>query len=208
MTRTPALIGLLLLTLSPASPAVSLGKIGPTYPIREENLLTFIQQRLQEKQQSGELAKLEDEARRRGVAAVENPAPVPGLGPTETARTFYYDPTYTLDHTIFDDQGKLLFAAGTRKNPLEIVSLSQHLLFFDARDRRQVAKARELIDHYGGHVKPILVGGAYLALMKAWQIPVFYDQRGMLTRRLGITHVPALVSQQGLLLRIDELVLR
>lgn len=207
MTRTPALIGLLLLTLPPASPAVSLGTIGPTYPIREENLLTFIQQRLQEKQQSGELAKLEDEARRRSVAAVENPAPVPGLGPAEESRTFYFDPTYTLDHNIFDDRGKLLFAAGTRKNPLEVVSLSKHLLFFDARDRRQVAKARELIDFYGGRVKPILVGGSYLELMKAWHMPVFYDQRGVLTRRLGIAHVPALVSQQGLRLRIDEFTL-
>jgi len=205
MTRAPTLLGLLFLTLPPAALAVSLGTIGPTYPIREQNLLTFIQERLQEKQQSGELAKLEDEARRRSVAAVENPASVPGLGLTETARTFYYDPTYTLDHNIFDDQGKLLFAAGTKKNPLEVVSLSQHLLFFDARDKRQVAKARKLIAFYRGRVKPILVGGSYLKLMKAWRIPVFYDQRGVLTRRLGIAHVPALVSQQGLRLRIDEL---
>jgi conjugal transfer pilus assembly protein TraU len=40
--------------------------------------------------------------------------------------------------------------------------------------------------------------------MKSWRIPVYYDQQGLLTRRLGITQVPALVSQEGLRLRIDE----
>jgi conjugal transfer pilus assembly protein TraW len=101
----------------------------------------------------------------------------------------------------------LLFAEGTRKNPLEVVSLSRHLLFFDARDPRQVKHARELSGRYAGRVKPILTGGSYLDLMKAWRVPVYYDQAGTLTRRFGIRQVPALVSQDGLRLRIDELVL-
>jgi conjugal transfer pilus assembly protein TraW len=200
-------LALILLALPVTASAVSLGVIGPTYPIQEQNLLAFIQERLQEKARSGELEKREEEARRRSVAAVENPSPVLGLSPTVTARTFYYDPTYTLDHNIFDDKGRLLFPAGTKKNPLEIVSLSKHLLFFDARDHRQVVLARRLMDRYGGHVKPILVGGSFLDLMKVWKTPVYYDQRGTLTRRLQITHVPALVSQDGLRLRIDELTL-
>ena len=56
-------------------------------------------------------------------------------------------------------------------------------------------------------MKPILVGGSYLDLMKSWRTPVFYDQDGLLIKRLGIQHVPAIVSQEGLRLRIDELVL-
>ena len=39
----------------------------------------------------------------------------------------------------------------------------------------------------------------------SWHVLVYYDQQGLLTRRLGITQVPALVSQDGLRLRIDEL---
>jgi conjugal transfer pilus assembly protein TraW len=99
----------------------------------------------------------------------------------------------------------LLFAAGTRKNPLEVVSLSKRLLFFDARDPRQVARARELIASYGGKVKPILTGGSYLDLMKAWRVAVYFDQQGTLTRRFGIRQVPALVSQEGQRLRVDEM---
>ncbi|WP_420475241.1 type-F conjugative transfer system protein TraW [Noviherbaspirillum sp. ST9] len=187
--------------------AVDLGTIGPLYPIAEPHLLDDIRQRLQEKERSGELKRREQRARERGVDAVAHPQPVAGVRAAETARTFYFDPSFTLDRNVFDDKGQLLFAAGTRKNPLEVVALSKHLLFFDARDQRQVARARELITFYRGRAKPILVGGSYLDLMKAWRLRVYYDQQGLLTRRLGITQVPAIVSQEGLRLRIDELVL-
>lgn len=192
---------------APPATATDLGRIGPTYPIGEPHLLDFIQQRLQQKEHSGELKRLEEGARQRGVKSVTNPAPVPGLRATTVARTFHYDPTLVLDRNILDDQGRMLFPAGTRTNPLEIVALSKRLLFFDARDPRQVQQARRLIDAHGGRVKPILVGGSYLDLMKAWRERVYYDQNGTLTRQLGIAQVPALVSQDGLRLRIDELVL-
>jgi len=188
--------------------AEDLGTIGPTYPIGEANFLDLIKQRLREKEKTGELTKLEEQARNRAIDAVTNPKPISGIKATEMARTFYYDPTFTLDRNIFDDQGRLLFAAGTRKNPLEVVSMSKHLLFFDGRDKQQVVRAKELINFYGGKIKPILVGGSYLKLMKAWQSPVYYDQQGILTKRLGIKQVPAIVSQEGMRLRIDELVTR
>lgn len=185
--------------------AMDLGIIGPTYEISEPHLLQMIEQRLRAKERSGELGRLEAQARARGIATVKNPPPVTGLRATETARTFYFDPSFTLDRNILGPQGELLFAAGTRKNPLQVVSLSRHLLFFDARDPRQVGRARQLIALYQGGVKPILVGGSYLDLMQSWHVPVYYDQQGLLTRRLGIIQVPALVSQEGLRLRIDEL---
>jgi conjugal transfer pilus assembly protein TraW len=185
--------------------AMDLGVIGPTYEISEPHLLQMIEQRLREKERSGELVRLEAEARKRSIATVKNPPPVTGLRATDAVRTFYFDPSFTLDRNLLGPQGELLFAAGTRKNPLEVVSLSRHLLFFDARDPRQVGRARQLIALYQGRVKPILVGGSYLDLMQSWHLPVYYDQQGLLTRRLGITQVPALVSQDGLRLRIDEL---
>ena len=200
----PLVLGLLLGAAGGAR-AMDLGVIGPTYEISEPHLLQMIEQRLRAKERSGELGRLEAQARERGIATVKNPPPVTGLRPTDTVRTFYFDPSFALDRNILGPQGELLFAAGTRKNPLEVVSLSRHLLFFDARDPRQVGRARQLIALYQGRVKPILVGGSYLDLMQSWHIPVYYDQQGLLTRRLGITQVPALVSQEGLRLRIDEL---
>ena len=204
IASAPLVLGLMLGAADGAR-AMDLGVIGPTYEISEPHLLQMIEQRLREKERSGELGRLEAQARERGIATVKNPPPVTGLRPTDTVRTFYFDPSFTLDRNLLGPQGELLFAAGTRKNPLEVVSLSRHLLFFDARDPRQVGRARQLIALYQGRVKPILVGGSYLDLMQSWHVPVYYDQQGLLTRRLGITQVPALVSQEGLRLRIDEL---
>lgn len=208
MTRSRQILVSVILSASVSCMAEDLGTIGPTYPIGETNFLELIKQRLQEKEKTGELKKWEEQARIRGIETVRNPKPIPGIKPTETARTFYYDPTFTLDRNVLDDRGQLLFAAGTRKNPLEVVSMSKHLLFFDARDKKQVVRAKALMTFYNGKVKPILVGGSYLALMKAWQIPVYYDQQGVLIKRFGITQVPAIVSQEGMRLRIDELELQ
>ncbi|QDL38733.1 type-F conjugative transfer system protein TraW [Rhodoferax sediminis] len=199
------LTGLVALITTSWVNATDLGVIGPTYEISEPHLLRMIEQRLREKERTGELKHLEEEAKARGIETVTNPPPIADIRTTQTARTFYMDPSFTLDRNILDAQGRLLFPAGTRKNPLEIVSLSRHLLFFDARDRRQVDRARELMATYQGRVKPILTGGSYLDLMKSWRIPVYYDQQGLLTRRFGIHQVPALVSQEGQRLRIDEL---
>lgn len=193
--------------VGPASSS-DLGVIGPTYAISEPHLLEDIQQKLRDKQRSGELQRLMEDARRRGIATVRNPPPVDGLQATRQARSFYVDPSFALERNVSDARGLLLFAAGTRKNPLEVVSLSKRLLFFDARDRRQLNQAQQLIRQHGAGLKLILTGGSYLELMKAWQVRVYYDQQGTLTRRLGIRQVPALVSQEGLRLRVDELALR
>lgn len=200
-----ASVGLTALGGAVAARAADLGVIGPTYEIGEPHLLKMIEQRLRDKERSGELQRLQEQARARGMEAVTQPVPVAGARPTQRPRTFYFDPGFTLDRNILDARGQLLFAAGTRKNPLEVVALSKQLLFFDARDKRQVARARQLWISYGGRLKPILTGGSYLDLMKSWRVPVYYDQQGLLTRRLGISQVPALVSQEGLRLRIDEL---
>jgi len=80
-----------------------------------------------------------------------------------------------------------------------------HESAFDARDARQVAQAEGIIRHYEGRVKPILTQGDYPQIAKHWGRRVYYDQHGLITRKLGITQVPALVSQDGARLRIDEM---
>jgi conjugal transfer pilus assembly protein TraW len=186
--------------------AESLGVIGPTYPIGEEHLLKMIEARLRAKEQSGELARIQGQIVERGRQAVLAP-PALQLAAATAPRTYYVDPTYVLDRNIVDASGRLLFAAGTRANPLDIVTMGRRLLFFDGRDGRQVQMAERLgAGAQAITLKPILVGGSYLELMRRWKVPVYYDQKGILVKRLRIERVPALVSQEGRRLRIDELV--
>jgi conjugal transfer pilus assembly protein TraW len=185
--------------------AQDLGVIGPVYPIAEPSLLDVILAKLGAASDDGTLARLKREALARIRQGIDDPAPVPGLVRTRHPRHFHHDPSIVVQEAIRDADGRVVVPPGTVVNPLDTVPLSQALLFFDARDRDQVAEARKLIDARHGQVKPILTGGSYLELMRRWRRPVYYDQQGVLTTRLGIRQVPALVTQDGRRLRIDEL---
>src|SRR6202162_4135991 len=169
--------------VAPGNRAEDLGTVGETYAIAEPHLLTYIEQTLREKERSGDLANLEEQAKRRVVESIRNPKPLAGIRPTQTARTFYFDPSIKVEQNITDDKGNIIVPAGTTKNPLEVVSLSKHLLFFDGRDPQQVRDARALIDHYGGRGEATLMARAYPDLFEAWL---------------------RVVSQEGMRLRIDE----
>ena len=185
--------------------AQDLGVIGPVYPIAEPSLLEVILAKLREAEATGALAKLHREARTGITRGIENPTPIAKIKRTTRARSFYFDPSIVVPAAITDADGKVLIAPGTRVNPLDTVSMSKQLLFIDARDAAQVGRAKTLVDERGGKVKVILTGGSYLDLMRRWKLPVFFDQQGTLTDKLGIRHVPALITQEGKRLRIDEL---
>ena len=68
--------------------------------------------------------------------------------------------------------------------------------------------AKSLMKHYDGQLKAILVNGQPLEMSRQWKTQVYFDQGGSLVRKLGITRVPSLVSQEGKKLRIDELEVR
>ena len=185
--------------------AQDLGVIGPVYPIAEPSLLEVILSKLREADKTGVLARLQRETQGEVKRGIEQPAPIARITKTTKARSFYYDPSIVVPYAIADADGKVIVAPGTKVNPLDTVSLSKALLFIDARDAAQVGRARGILDERGGKVKVILTGGSYLELMRRWKRPVFFDQQGTLTDKLGIRHVSALVSQEGKRLRIDEI---
>ena len=191
--------------LSFVARAQELGVIGPVYPIAEPSLLEVILSKLRDAEATGVLARIQRETQANVKRGIEQPAPVERITKTIKARSFYYDPSIVVPYAIADAEGKVIVPPGTRVNPLDTVSLSKALLFIDARDSAQVGRARKIIAERGGKVKVILTGGSYLDLMRRWKRPVFYDQQGALTEKLGIRHVPALVSQEGKKLKIEEI---
>jgi len=180
-----------------------LGVVGPVYPIAEQDMLANIEQRLDTMQKSGERNRIESDAKARYLAYVERPAGINLPRATQT-KTHYIDPTLTLPYDIKDDRGRILYPAGTTVNPLDYLPLPQQLVFFDGDDPAQVKWAKLLLDKNPAHVKPILVNGPVLDLMKEWKIRVYYDQRGRLVRRFVIKSVPATVSQDGKRLKVVE----
>lgn len=192
--------------LAPAR-ATDYGKIGPTYPVRESDMLAWIEQRVAAKVASGEVLRHQQQQAKKIRHKLHNPEPLRSVTRASKSRTVYYDPTFVVEENVTDDSGRILVLAGTTINPLERVGLSRPLVFFDARDKNQVAFAKRYLDGRAGLAKPILVGGSYFELMKQWQTPVYFDQQSALIRKLGIRHVPAIVVQDGKRLRIDEIAL-
>ena len=203
--RHAALILVLGITAASGAGAEDLGVIGPVYAIAEPSLLEVIRTRLHEMEASGALGRLQRESQAHIRHEIEQPAPVAGITRTTRVRSFEFDPSIEVPYPITDAEGRVIVAPGTRVNPLDVVSLSRPLLFIDARDATQVDEAQHLISERHGQLKLILIGGSYLELMRRWKRPVFFDQQGRLTTQLGIRHVPALVTQAGKRLHIDEL---
>lgn len=188
--------------LSGAAHAAHLDAIGEVFPIAEEDAIEYVQRSVRERHASGESDQLQRKHRERVAKQLAEPTPVSGLRRTATPTVRHVDPTVQLDRDLRDPQGALILARGTRANPLDTMSLSKGLLLFDARDRDQVVWAtRELA---GAPALPVLVAGSYAELMRRWNRPVYFDQGGALVRRLGVTQVPARITQDGTRLRIEE----
>jgi conjugal transfer pilus assembly protein TraW len=181
--------------------------LGPTYPVAEPDMIQEIQNKLKAMKASGRLSQLQKEAVARSERHIETPVPVAGLRTTDHPRTFYFDPSWHAPHDVVTPDGHTIVHAGQVVNPLDYVSLSSNLVFFDGRDPAQVARVADLIRLYSGRVKAIMVAGEPLKLTRAWKRQIYFDQGGTLIRRFGIRQVPAVVSQDTAQkrLRVDEI---
>jgi conjugal transfer pilus assembly protein TraW len=185
--------------------AEDLGVIGPTYEITETDLTEVILGGLKQMQANGQLAQLERKYKNSVIHGIENPKPVPGIRVTETARTFYVDPTYVLDRDITDGHGRLLYPVGTTVNPFDYERMSKAFLFFDESDPQQVAFAKRFIATSKILVKPILLAGEPFNLMRKWKKRVYFDQMGVLAKKFSISRTPSVVTQEGRNFRVDEI---
>ncbi|NHZ94032.1 type-F conjugative transfer system protein TraW, partial [Massilia sp. CCM 8733] len=138
------LLGGLALASSLAS-AIDHGRIGPTYPIKEPDMLEWIEKRVAAKVASGEALRYQQQQTEKIERKLLNPAPLQSVTKATKGRTAYYDPTFVVDENVADDRGRILVAAGTTINPLDRVGLSRPLIFFDARDTSQVAFAKRFL---------------------------------------------------------------
>lgn len=187
--------------------AKDLGVMGETYPIVERDFLDFIQARITKMQQGGEWQKLKNQFQQDAIRYRDRPKKVESITRAQKTKSWAYDPSIRLDHDLITPDGKPIAAAGTRVNPLDYISLSKALIFYNGDDPDQVSWALAQDKKLNRRTKFILVQGSLLQQEKKCQKQVYFDQEGRLTTRFGIAHVPAMVSQEGLVLRIKEFLL-
>jgi conjugal transfer pilus assembly protein TraW len=185
-----------LFLLCPAS-SWDLGVFGETFVIAEKDLLEHIFSRLKVLQETGKLEMEQKKVTERIKEMISHPQPISGITPTQVRREYQFDPTITVTRDLTDHRGQVFAKKGEQFNPLDRISFSKPLLFIDGDDEKQVqwAVSKTKDTSIQGHEfsKVILVKGAPLELGKRLNREIYFDQHGVLTTKLGIEHVPAIV---------------
>lgn len=179
--------------------------IGPVYPIAERDALQVLQARMARQVTPERLARWRARQSEQARLRTLEPIPVAGLARASARVRRVFDPALEVPDAITDADGRTVVPAGARINPLAVLSLTRRLAFFDARDPEQVQAIERLLARGGTPVKPVAVGGAWLPLARRWSRPVYFDQQGLLSRRLQLGAVPALVFQEGQHLVVEEI---
>lgn len=192
------------LLAAPSVSAQQLGVYGNVWEIQEPDAIDTLKGKLSQMEKKGDLKRMWEGYRDRYVDAIENPAPIRGISKAAAPAVRTFDPSVVFGDDVTDPSGKLLVKAGTKINPLDYTPLTKALIFIDGRDPAQVAFAKARSDSRPRD-KVILVAGSFLELNRKWGRVTYFDQRGHLTTRFGIKRVPAVVSQKGRMLQIEEI---
>lgn len=195
-----------MLSGSTRSEARDYGQAGQAFPVIEPDLLSTIEARLKRAEATGELARTNAMFAKRVEARVRRPTPVAGISNAVEAREWDFDPSVRLDRDIRDQKGNLIASARQTINPLDFVSVRQALVFVDGDDPDQIAWATSRYTDLGAKI--IFVSGSPLEEMTKRKRRFYFDQAGKLTSRFGIEHVPAVVRQNGRVMRVSEQVVK
>ena len=175
--------------------AKDLGVEGDLWPVQEQSMLSMIHQRLKNMAVSGELADMQSQFKERVVQNTLRPVPVAGLKTDTQSHTHRVDPSVSVAADMADQDGRLFAHKGQRINPLETVSLPGPLYFLDADDKRQTDWLKQQPVELNRKV--ILVKGNIREATQALNTRIYFDQDGTLSRRFGLTWIPAVVRQDG-----------
>ena len=116
--RTLSCLGLLTALLADPLMAKDLGRAGPTFPIGEIDMLSWIQARLKQFEQNGKLAQMQHEFSEQVKKSVQTPPPL-ALRTTTEPKTYLVDPSIVVPKDLTDAQGRVFAKAGTRVNPFD-----------------------------------------------------------------------------------------
>ena len=194
------------LVTSSAAIAKDFGTMGQAFPVMEPDILATIEARLAHLQATGGIDRANAAFAKRAEARVRRPEPVAGISHATEPRSWIYDPSIVIDHDVRDQKGNLIAQRGRSVNPLDFVAMRQALVFVDGDSKAEMDWATSHYDDL--QAKIILVSGAPLDEMTARKRRFYFDQEGRLTGRLGVRHTPAIVVQQGHVLKLSEIQLK
>jgi len=181
--------------------AQDLGTSGRTFEIRERDGIEAMKDEVAKKLANGGQERMIKEAYDRHIAVLNNVPTPPGVSRVVNPETRIVDITYVVDETLRDEDGNIIVLKGTRINPLQIRPLTKRIFFIDASNKRHldyVKKNAAFNDRIIALAGSVLKAGEYL------DRHVYMDIVG-LSHSMKVKAFPAVVSQVGTQLKIEEL---
>jgi conjugal transfer pilus assembly protein TraW len=173
--------------------------LGTLFQIEEMNIKDVLRKRMQKINRK----QAEKEVQERIKKSIKTPPSAFQNSRCRQNKTWLFDPTAVLDQDIIDHKGHVLKKQGATFNPLLQRKISTQLLFIEGDDEDQIVWALKQ-----PYAKIVLVNGSPIDLEEKHQVPIYFDQRGFLCRKFGISAFPARVFQQNNVLRCEEIALR
>lgn len=200
------LLALLILFGSAMTPCIAkdFGVVGTTYSIKEPNLLEWIQQKLLQLKDGGELAQALQKYKHDIEYKVFNPKGR-HLVTTEKPRSYELDLKVTSSQALSFKE-KVFTAEQQEVNPLAVLEMTKSLIFIKGSAPEQIDWAMAYAKVSDKPVKIIFVDGSPVQMMKQFSHRFYFDLNGRISKQLSIQQVPAVVYQQGQVLRVDEVV--
>ena len=192
----------------PAITLVDHGVYGELFEIAEEDMIQVLMRRLTQLKDSGKLEAFQKDFQEKAKKRVLEPKAVAHITPTTHERVFYVDPTLNVEGDIvlpegISHAGHVLAKKGDRINPLHTLKPHKGLLFINGDDTVHQQFAVE----HAHQFDIVLVSGKPIELEEKLKCPIFFDQGGIITKRYGISHVPAKMEVDGDRLKFTEFTL-
>jgi conjugal transfer pilus assembly protein TraW len=195
------------LLLSINAKAKDFGVVGRTSEIKEVDAIEEIKGKLSDMEARGELDEHNERMKKEVSDRIKSPKSL-NLGRVSEVREYEYDPTLEVKEDLRDARGIVFHRKGTKINPLDVVSMPYELIFFDGEDEDQLKYVIKKYEESEIKPKLILTGGSPIKLEEEYKLDFYFDQRGVLIKQLGIKAVPAIVMQDGKVLKIREVMVR
>lgn len=176
--------------------AMDLGVQGQVWPVTEIDF----RQLMLESAGKVDLKAVQDEVKSSADKYFDG-MPRRRLPSAEQTHTTFIDPSITVANDIMvpvadpagDYQWQVLFAKGTKVNPLEKYRPLTAMLYFDGSSEEQLKFVREALAANPMRIVPVEVAGANVkTLSKSFNRPIFYANEEMMAR-FKVTELPALL---------------
>lgn len=187
--------GALFAVLTLQAHAAELGTYGDTWDIREHNLIAVLKKNLEQHFAGKSQVQIAQEMQKKAQDVALRPPPVQGVSTARDTRSRLFDPSFTVQKDIADQNGVVFARRGQKVNPFDVIPVFDETLYFiDADDIRQMAWMKQQAPQTSTR-RIILVNGNIRDGAAALGSRVYFDQSGSLTKKFGITQVPAEVKQ-------------